>query len=116
MDFSVYIMPVALVVALAVGFVLKAVWPGTFNRYLPLISAVIGLVVCVWANAGITPDIVAQGLISGLAATGCYELFAQFLKGPIESADEYRDGAIRKMDEDSQILDVPDDIEEDELA
>ena len=114
MDFSTYSMPVALVVALAVGFVLKAVWPGTFNRYLPLISAVIGLAVCVWAHAGITPDIVAQGLISGLAATGCYELFAQFLKAPVEN-DPLADGvAVRKLDEDSPVLDVPEDAEVDD--
>lgn len=115
MDFSVYIMPVALVVALAVGFVLKAVWPGTFNRYLPLISAVIGLGVCCWASAGVSPDIVAQGLISGLAATGMYELFSQFLKGPVEPS-EYRDGAIRREDGDSPVLEVPEEIEEDGLA
>lgn len=116
MDFSIYIMPVALVIALAIGFILKAVWPGVFNKYLPLISAIIGLAICLWAAKEATPEIVAQGLISGLAATGCYELFAQFLKSPIESTDEYRDGAIRKMDEDSPILEVPDEIEEDELA
>jgi len=110
MDFSIYIMPVALVVALAVGFILKAIWPGVFNRYLPLISACLGLAICVWAHASISPDIVAQGLISGLAATGCYELFAQFLKRPLEDPRDYRDGLSRQDAADAQA--VPEDGEE----
>ena len=41
---------------------------------------VLGLGLNIWINLSITPDIVLAGLVSGLASTGLYEAFHQFIK------------------------------------
>jgi len=114
MDFGQYIMPVALVIALAICFVLKACWEGRVNRWLPIVAAAIGLVVTLWVGRWqATPELVAQGLISGLAATGLYEAFAQWLKSPVNHEFEVLE---RKAEYDEQVVVDPNvEIEEEEL-
>ena len=71
-----YVSPIVLVVCLAVGYILKNIVPSEkINRFIPLISGVLGVLVSFWANWAVTPETLAQGLISGLVATGLYELF-----------------------------------------
>ena len=44
--------------------------------------AALGTALNVWLNGfSVTPDILLGGLVSGLASTGMYELFSQFIKG-----------------------------------
>lgn len=78
-----YVMPVSCVIALAICYVVKtAARSEKLDRFIPLIAAIIGLVVCLWVGGWQpTPELVAQGLISGLAATGLYELFKNFIEG-----------------------------------
>lgn len=79
--FAGYIMPVAMVICAVVCYILKnAVKSEKLDRFIPLISAVLGLLIVMWATWSISPEIVAQGLVSGLAATGMYELVKQFVK------------------------------------
>lgn len=77
-----YISVVGLVAALCVGFIIKYLVPGEeINRYIPLIAAVVGLVVCLWdAHWIASPQVFVMGLVSGLASTGLYEAFANFIK------------------------------------
>lgn len=71
-----YISPIALVICLAVGYVLKhVVRTDVVNRWIPCIVAVLGVAMVAWAEWGFSPDILAAGLISGLASTGLYEAF-----------------------------------------
>lgn len=74
-----FISPIALVVCLVVGFVIKAFGNDKVNRFIPLIVAVLGVLICAWDAMALTPAIVAAGLISGLASTGLYEAFKQLL-------------------------------------
>ena len=74
-----FISPIALVVCLVVGFVIKAFGDDKVNRFIPLIVAVLGVLICAWDAMALTPAIVAAGLISGLASTGLYEAFKQLL-------------------------------------
>lgn len=74
-----FISPIALVVCLVVGFVIKAFGNDKVNRFIPLIVAVLGMLICAWDAMALTPAIVAAGLISGLASTGLYEAFKQLL-------------------------------------
>lgn len=76
-----YISIIALVAALAVGYIVKNVIPNDqINRFIPLIAALVGLIICLWeANWAATPEIVVTGVVSGLASTGLYEAFKQFL-------------------------------------
>ena len=79
--FVQFIMPVATVICAVVCFIVKqAAQSERLDRFIPLISAVLGLLIVMWANHAVTPEIVAQGLVSGLAATGMYELVKQFVK------------------------------------
>ena len=79
--FMQYLMPVAAVICAVVCYVAKtAIGSERFDRFIPLCSAVLGLIIVAWASGGFTPEIVAQGLVSGLAATGMYELVKQFVK------------------------------------
>ena len=74
-----FISPIALVVCLVVGFVIKVFGNDKANRFIPLIVAILGVLICAWDAMALTPAIVAAGLISGLASTGLYEAFKQLL-------------------------------------
>lgn len=79
--FAQYIMPVAAVICACVCYILKTVISNEkFDKFIPLCSAVLGLIIVAWAMQSITPEIVAQGLVSGLAATGMYELIKNFIR------------------------------------
>lgn len=77
-----YIAIPVLIICLCVGFIIKYAIPSEkLNRFIPAIVGVLGLVISVWANGfTISPQIVVEGLLSGLASTGMYEAFHQFLK------------------------------------
>ena len=72
-----YISIIALVAALAVGYIIKNIIPNEeVNRFIPLIVAVVGLIVCLWEAGWVaTPQTVVMGIVSGLASTGLYEAF-----------------------------------------
>ena len=80
---SQFMMPVVAVVVYCVCYVIKHTAGGAADRYIPLVAAVLG-VVCsaVIAVAGgidttNVVEVVAQGLVSGLAATGVWEFWKQ---------------------------------------
>lgn len=82
MDFiSEYISVIALVAALCVGYILKNLVPNEeINKFIPLIAAMVGLVICLWEAQWVaTPETVVMGIVSGLASTGLYEAFKQFI-------------------------------------
>ena len=76
-----FISPIALCACLCVGFIIKHAFNNkSVNRFIPLIVAGLGLLICVWAEDWvISPQILVAGLISGLASTGLYEAFKQVL-------------------------------------
>lgn len=75
-----FISPIALVICLAVGYVVKNVVPGeVVNQFIPLIAALLGVCICAWSAMQITPEVICQGLVSGLASTGMYEAFKNLL-------------------------------------
>lgn len=77
-----FISPIALVVCLCVGYVVKHVIPGDqVNRWIPLIAAALGVLVVAWATWSITPETIVAGLVSGLASTGLYEAFRNLIGG-----------------------------------
>ena len=76
-----YIVAVVVGICLCVGFIFKnVVTTDKVNKYIPLIVGVLGVVLNVWVAGVLTPEVILGGLVSGLASTGMYELFAQFLK------------------------------------
>ena len=75
-----YISPIALVICLAIGYVIKyCIKSDRVNRFIPFIVAVVGVLICAWGDMAFNPQIGAAGLISGLASTGLYEAFRQIV-------------------------------------
>ena len=81
MDFlKDYIVLIVLGICLCVGFIIKNIIRSEkVNRFIPLIMGLLGVAVNAWINLSFTPEIVLGGLVSGLASTGMYELFKQFI-------------------------------------
>ena len=76
-----YIVLVVVGICLCAGYVMKHLIPAQWvNRYIPLAMAVLGVLVNIWANGWTaTPEILLGGLTSGLASTGLYEAFRNFI-------------------------------------
>lgn len=82
MDFlNAFIVPIVVGICLCVGYVVKHFVPTDIvNKFIPLIVAVLGVALNIWLNLSFTPEVLLGGMVSGLASTGLYELFAQFIK------------------------------------
>lgn len=83
MDFlNDYIVLVVIGICLCVGYVIKNLIPNDkINRFIPLIMGILGVFLNIWINGfTLTAEIILGGLASGLASTGMYEAFAQFIK------------------------------------
>lgn len=82
MDFlKDYVVLIVLGICLCVGFIIKNIIQSEkVNRLIPLMMGLLGVAVNSWLNLSLTPEIVLGGLVSGLASTGMYELFKQFIK------------------------------------
>lgn len=77
-----YFAPIIIIACLVVGYVVKNLVPNEkINKFIPLIVAVLGAVLNVWYTGWIVDlPTILTGAISGLASTGLYEAFANFLK------------------------------------
>ena len=82
MDFLKDYMVFAVVgICLCVGYIIKKVIAkDIFDRFIPLIVGILGAGLNIWINMDVSPEIILGGLVSGLASTGLYEAFHQFLK------------------------------------
>lgn len=70
-----FIIPIALVICWVLGAVIKnCIKNETLNQYIPLILAVVGVIICAWDTMSFTPTVVAQGLVTGFASSGTYDL------------------------------------------
>lgn len=67
--------------ALVIGFLVKNTISVIPNKYIPLICGVIGLVINIWINWSFSPEILVSGLVSGVAATGMFELVRNLIGG-----------------------------------
>lgn len=78
-----YLVLIVIGICLCVGYVLKNLVPSDkVNKFIPSIMAVLGIIVNLWVNSfAVSPEIILGGMASGLASTGMYEAFTQFLKG-----------------------------------
>lgn len=80
-----YAIPVIVGICLCVGYILKnVVETDKINRFIPLIMGLLGLLINIWINCAINPNVILGGLFSGLASTGLYEAF----KNLIHKGDE----------------------------
>lgn len=76
-----FAVPVIIGICICVGYVIKKFVKDVDNKYIPAVCAVIGLILAVWiAGWVISPEIILQGLFSGLSATGLHQLFKQMIE------------------------------------
>lgn len=73
---------IVLGLCLCVGFIVKDLIPTEkVNKFIPLIVGVLGVFFNVWVNGWqFSPEILLGGMVSGLASTGMYELFRNFIQ------------------------------------
>ena len=77
-----YIAPIIVGICLCVGFIIKQWVKDVDNRFIPTINAIIGLALAMWLNGWqIEPQVILQGLFSGLASTGLFEAFRNIIDG-----------------------------------
>jgi hypothetical protein len=77
-----FVVMIVVGICLCVGFLMKNYIPtDKVNKFIPLTVAVLGVFINHWLNGFImTPEILLGGMASGLASTGLYEAFHQFIK------------------------------------
>lgn len=81
MDIHQFIILLPTVIACLLGFLFKGLAPEKYHKFIPVMCATIGVAINCWINLGISPQIIAEGLVSGVAATGMFELVKQLIKG-----------------------------------
>ena len=71
---------VVMVACLVVGYIIKTALNFIPNKYIPTILAVFGALVNATVS-GVSIDSVVYGALMGLASTGFYEMFRNFVEG-----------------------------------
>ena len=66
-------------ICLCVGYVIKQSMQSVDNKYIPLVMAILGVIIALWINMGVTPQIILSGLFSGLASTGLHQMFTKLI-------------------------------------
>ena len=83
MDLSVlsqYLSVVVVGICLCVGYVIKNSLDFIPNKYIPAIMLVLGTTINILMNLnGINAEVILVGMLSGLASTGLYEMFKNFI-------------------------------------
>ena len=74
-----YAVPVVIGICLCIGYVVKTSLTFIKNKYIPLIMAIVGVLLSIWINRSIDPNIILSGMFSGLASTGLYEMFRNII-------------------------------------
>ena len=81
-QFANYAIPVIVGICVCVGYIIKHLIPtDKINRFIPLIVGVLGVLLNIWLKFGISPEILLEGLVSGLSSTGLYELVDKLGRG-----------------------------------
>ena len=70
--------PVVMVICLCVGFIMKRFLP-TDNKWIPLTLMILGAIIACIYNKGFSIDHLAAGMVTGLAAVGLHQVFAQLI-------------------------------------
>ena len=73
-----YMTPVIMGICLCAGDVVKHWIADADNRIIPTLCAALGVVLAVWLHwPAVTPEVLLQGMASGLASTGLHQAVRQ---------------------------------------
>lgn len=78
--FNETVVAVVMVACLVIGYIIKTALNFIPNKYIPTILAVFGAAINA-AVSGVSIDSVVYGALMGLASTGFYEMFRNFVEG-----------------------------------
>ena len=79
-----YVVMITAVTVCAVCFIVKQFIPEKYEKFIPLGAGVLGVLFNWWVMGEMTPLTFTQGLISGLGATGLWEM----IKIPMKLKEE----------------------------
>ena len=85
--FSETFVAVVMIACLIVGYIIKTSLDFIPNKYIPTVLAIFGAIVNV-AVSGVGIESVVYGALMGLASTGFYEMFRNFVEGKKESEEK----------------------------
>lgn len=71
--------PIVMVICLCIGYLLKHWIKDVDNKLIPSILTIIGAITACIAEKNITIDIIASGMLTGLASTGLHQMFKQII-------------------------------------
>ena len=83
-----YIVPITAVTVCGICFIVKQFTNESQEKFIPLAAGVLGILFNWWVVGSMTPQTFTQGLVSGLGATGMWEL----LKIPFKVKEATTDG------------------------
>ena len=69
-----YIVPITAVTVCAICFIVKQFTAEKHEKFIPLIAGALGVLFNWWVIGQMTPQTFTSGLVSGLGATGMWEL------------------------------------------
>lgn len=74
---SAYCLPVVIGLCLLTGLVVKLWVNDVDNKWIPTIVTIEGVLLSMWINRGISPEILLGGALSGWVSTGLHQWFKQ---------------------------------------
>lgn len=84
---SNYFVPVIIGICLCLGYGIKRV-NFISNKWIPIILMAVGLLLNIWLQHGISPEIILSGMLSGLASTGLHQAFKQLIERKEDTDNE----------------------------
>lgn len=79
---NAYVSPIILGICLVVGYIVKHWLKDVDNKIIPTTVTILGVLLAVWLNGwAVTPEVILNGALSGLASTGMHQLFKQWIEG-----------------------------------
>lgn len=72
-----FLIPVIVGLCLVVGYIVKHWIKSADNRIIPTVVTVLGVLLAIWMEMSITPEILLKGAVSGLASTGLHQALTQ---------------------------------------
>lgn len=63
-----------------VGYILKKWVKDLEDKYIPTVLCIAGIILNIWINLDVSPDIILGGMVSALASTGVHQVFKQMAK------------------------------------
>lgn len=72
-------MPIVMVICLCVGYILKHWVKDVDNKVIPTVVAILGGILACLTEWLITVELIAGGMVTGLASTGLHQAFKQII-------------------------------------